>query len=60
MDSILSSICHSFIILFFYTATVKYQAKPLIIYTSSKSEESFISALQRSGTLLFFLIIISY
>ncbi|XP_043810860.1 DNA mismatch repair protein MSH5 isoform X9 [Manihot esculenta] len=27
---------------------VKYQAKPLIIYTSSKSEESFISALQRS------------
>ncbi|WCJ32950.1 DNA mismatch repair protein MSH5 [Euphorbia peplus] len=27
---------------------VKYQANPLIIYTSSKSEESFISALQRS------------
>ncbi|XP_050216357.1 DNA mismatch repair protein MSH5 isoform X2 [Mercurialis annua] len=27
---------------------VKSQAKPLIIYTSSKSEESFISALQRS------------
>ncbi|XP_037495718.1 DNA mismatch repair protein MSH5 [Jatropha curcas] len=27
---------------------VKYQAKPLTIYTSSKSEESFISALQRS------------
>ncbi|KAF2285735.1 hypothetical protein GH714_007517 [Hevea brasiliensis] len=27
---------------------VKYQAKPLIVYTSSKSEESFISALQRS------------
>lgn len=27
---------------------VKYQAKPLIIYTSSKSDESFISALQRS------------
>ncbi|CAN6691400.1 unnamed protein product [Malus baccata var. baccata] len=27
---------------------VKYQAKPLIIYTSTKSEESFLSALQRS------------
>nr|XP_034896776.1 DNA mismatch repair protein MSH5 isoform X5 [Populus alba] len=32
---------------------VKYQAKPLTIYTSTKSEESFLSALQRSGTLLF-------
>ncbi|XP_061984418.1 DNA mismatch repair protein MSH5 isoform X5 [Populus nigra] len=32
---------------------VKYQAKPLNIYTSTKSEESFLSALQRSGTLLF-------
>ncbi|XP_065862403.1 DNA mismatch repair protein MSH5 isoform X3 [Euphorbia lathyris] len=30
---------------------VKYQAKPLIIYTSSKSEESFISALQRSDAI---------
>lgn len=27
---------------------VKYQAKPLTIYTSTKSEESFLSALQRS------------
>ncbi|KAI9161743.1 hypothetical protein LWI28_020312 [Acer negundo] len=27
---------------------VKYQAQPLIIYTSTKSEESFLSALQRS------------
>ncbi|BFG29613.1 hypothetical protein CerSpe_158870 [Prunus speciosa] len=27
---------------------VKYQARPLIIYTSTKSEESFLSALQRS------------
>ncbi|KAJ4844394.1 MutS protein msh5 [Turnera subulata] len=27
---------------------VKYQAKPLIIYASTKSEESFLSALQRS------------
>ncbi|XP_004295833.1 PREDICTED: DNA mismatch repair protein MSH5 [Fragaria vesca subsp. vesca] len=27
---------------------VKYQAKPLIIYTSTKSEEAFLSALQRS------------
>ncbi|GAV72902.1 MutS_V domain-containing protein/MutS_III domain-containing protein, partial [Cephalotus follicularis] len=27
---------------------VKYQAKPLIIYTSTKSEESFLSALKRS------------
>ncbi|GLT76019.1 hypothetical protein SLA2020_477040 [Shorea laevis] len=27
---------------------VKYQAKPLIIYTSTKSEESFLAALQRS------------
>ncbi|XP_011012096.1 PREDICTED: DNA mismatch repair protein MSH5 isoform X5 [Populus euphratica] len=32
---------------------VKYQAKPLTIYASTKSEESFLSALQRSGTLLF-------
>lgn len=30
--------------------SVKYQARPLIIYTSTKSEESFVSALQRSGT----------
>nr|XP_034896774.1 DNA mismatch repair protein MSH5 isoform X3 [Populus alba] len=29
---------------------VKYQAKPLTIYTSTKSEESFLSALQRNGT----------
>ncbi|RDX94352.1 DNA mismatch repair protein MSH5, partial [Mucuna pruriens] len=28
---------------------VKYQANPLVIYTSTKSEESFLSALQRSG-----------
>lgn len=28
---------------------VKYQAKPLIIYTSTKTEECFLSALQRSG-----------
>ncbi|PRQ31895.1 hypothetical protein RchiOBHm_Chr5g0040451 [Rosa chinensis] len=27
---------------------VKYQAKPLIIYTSTKGEEAFLSALQRS------------
>ncbi|CAA7032420.1 unnamed protein product [Microthlaspi erraticum] len=27
---------------------VKYQAKPLVIYTSTKSEESFVSALQQS------------
>ncbi|XP_077243681.1 MUTS-homologue 5 isoform X2 [Tasmannia lanceolata] len=27
---------------------VKYQAKPLVIYTSTKTEESFLSALQRS------------
>ncbi|CAK7350129.1 unnamed protein product [Dovyalis caffra] len=27
---------------------VKYQVKPLIVYTSTKSEESFLSALQRS------------
>lgn len=30
--------------------SVKYQAKPGTIYTSTKSEESFLSALQRSGT----------
>ncbi|KAL9659100.1 hypothetical protein QQ045_009639 [Rhodiola kirilowii] len=30
---------------------VKYQAKPCIIYTSSKSDESFLSALQRSDGL---------
>ncbi|XP_011012094.1 PREDICTED: DNA mismatch repair protein MSH5 isoform X3 [Populus euphratica] len=29
---------------------VKYQAKPLTIYASTKSEESFLSALQRNGT----------
>ncbi|MCD7465563.1 hypothetical protein HAX54_001564 [Datura stramonium] len=29
---------------------VKYQAKPGIIYTSTKSEESFLAALQRNGT----------
>uniref|UniRef100_A0A6N2L3M5 DNA mismatch repair protein MutS core domain-containing protein n=1 Tax=Salix viminalis TaxID=40686 RepID=A0A6N2L3M5_SALVM len=29
---------------------VKYQAKPLTIYTSTKSEESFLSALQQNGT----------
>ncbi|KAK4794682.1 hypothetical protein SAY86_012676 [Trapa natans] len=28
---------------------VKYQAQPIVIYTSTKSEESFIAALQRSG-----------
>ncbi|XP_028079225.1 DNA mismatch repair protein MSH5-like isoform X2 [Camellia sinensis] len=27
---------------------VKFQAKPLIIYTSTKSEESFLTALQRN------------
>jgi hypothetical protein len=32
--------------------SVKYQAKPLIIYTSTKSEESFLCALQRGGMLL--------
>lgn len=31
---------------------VKYQAKPFTIYTSTKSEESFLAALQRSGKLL--------
>ncbi|KAJ6886481.1 DNA mismatch repair protein MSH5 isoform X8 [Populus alba x Populus x berolinensis] len=31
----------------------KMEAKPLTIYTSTKSEESFLSALQRSGNLLF-------
>lgn len=31
---------------------VKYQAKPLIIYTSTKSEESFLTALQKNGMLL--------
>ncbi|XP_027368588.1 DNA mismatch repair protein MSH5 [Abrus precatorius] len=30
---------------------VKYQANPLVIYTSTKSEESFLSALQRSDGL---------
>ncbi|KAF9672573.1 hypothetical protein SADUNF_Sadunf11G0056200 [Salix dunnii] len=30
------------------TGSVKYQAKPLTIYTSTKSEESFLSALQQS------------
>lgn len=30
-------------------ASVKYQAKPVIIYTSTKTEESFLSALQQSG-----------
>lgn len=34
------------------SCVVKYQAKPLIIYTSTKTEESFLSALQRSGMLL--------
>lgn len=29
---------------------LKYQAKPLIIYTSTKTEESFLSVLQRSVT----------
>lgn len=33
------------------TDSVKYQAQPQIIYTSTKSEESFLSALQRSGML---------
>ncbi|KAF3446971.1 hypothetical protein FNV43_RR12151 [Rhamnella rubrinervis] len=33
----------------FYMGIVKYQAKPLIIYSSTKTEESFLSALQRSG-----------
>lgn len=32
--------------------SVKYQAKPLIIYTSTKSEEPFLRALQRSGKLI--------
>ena len=32
--------------------SVKYQAKPLIIYTSTKSEESFLCALQRGAHLL--------
>jgi len=31
------------------TGAVKYQANPLVIYTSTKSEESFLSALQQSG-----------
>ncbi|EXB66342.1 MutS protein-5-like protein [Morus notabilis] len=41
----------SHIFLFLYccnTDSVKYQAKPMIIYSSSKSEESLLSALQRS------------
>ncbi|XP_038690956.1 DNA mismatch repair protein MSH5 isoform X7 [Tripterygium wilfordii] len=33
---------------------VKYQAQPLIIYTSTKSEESFLSALQRNGMFPFY------
>jgi DNA mismatch repair protein MSH5 len=28
---------------------VKYQANPLVIYTSTKCEESFLAALQQSG-----------
>lgn len=32
--------------------SVKYQAKPLIIYTSTKSEEPILRALQRSGKLI--------
>lgn len=36
-------------ILFESNCSVKYQAKPRIIYASTKTEESFISALERSG-----------
>lgn len=35
------------------TSTVKYQANPLVIYTSTKSEESFLAALQQSGNVHF-------
>lgn len=32
--------------------SVKYQAKPSIIYTSTKSEERLLAALERNGMLL--------
>lgn len=35
-----------------YISSVKYQAKPSIIYTSTKSEESFVAALQQNGMVL--------
>ena len=41
-----------FILFFHIMGSVKYQAKPLIIYTSTKSEEPFLRALQRSGKLI--------
>lgn len=41
-----------FILFGWIIGSVKYQAKPVIIYTSTKSEDSFLCALQRSGMLL--------
>lgn len=31
------------------TSAVKYQANPLVIYTSTKCDESFLATLQQSG-----------
>ncbi|GMN51626.1 hypothetical protein TIFTF001_020775 [Ficus carica] len=46
---LLSNASHIFFLFCgFNTVSVKYQAKPMIIYASSKSEESLLSALQRS------------
>ena len=42
---------HIIIFLIFFNV-VKYQAQPCVIYTSTKSEESFLNALQSNGTLL--------
>lgn len=41
---------HNFLLL--TVDVVKYQARPCIIYTSTKSEQSFLTALQNNGTLL--------